>query len=105
MPITKFIESYCSNEIVEDVKRLMAEEMDLFSSSLFEGGVLKELMFQKADLISIHPKLKRVNLILLHISLTVSANCLLEYAGNKVWKEATYDLTLDYYLRGPLKTS
>lgn len=97
MPIVKFVVDYCSKQVIGDIKRLMEEDKSLFAVTSTPG--LKnahDIIFQDAAVISVHPRLKTANLILLHISLQVeSKGC---FDGYDDWCQVTSEITLDYYL-------
>ena len=98
MPITKFIIQYCSKQIIEDIKRLMSEEKDIFVPKGKDIQKLHEMDCQKVEIISVHPHLKTANLILLHISLAVESYSLCRFKTYDDWLLHESNITLDYYL-------
>lgn len=99
MPIVKFVIEHCSKAVIEDVKRLMEEDKSLFAVTLTPGlKKVHDIIYQNAAVISVHPRLKTPNLILLHISLQVESEGCFGFDGYDDWCRVTSELTLDYYL-------
>lgn len=99
MPIVTFIIEHCSKEVIEDIKRLMAEDKSLFAvTSNPDLKQVHDMIFQGASMISIHPRLKTATLILLHISLQVESEGCFGFDGYDEWCRIRSELTLDYYL-------
>ena len=99
MPIVKFVIDHCSKQVIGDIKRLMEEDKELFSvSSDKDFKRVHDIIFQSAGVISVHPRLKTSNLILLHISLQVESEGCFGFDGYDDWCQVTSEVTLDYYL-------
>lgn len=99
MPIVRFVIEYCSKEVVGDIKRLMEEDKSLFAVTSTPGlKKVHDIIYQNAAVISVHPRLKTTNLILLHISLQVESEGCFGFDGYDDWCRVTSELTLDYYL-------
>ena len=99
MPIVKFVIEHCSKEVIGDIKRLMEEEKSLFAVTSTPGlKKVHDIIYQNATVISVHPRLKTANLILLHISLQVDSEGCFGFDGYDDWCRVTSELTLDYYL-------
>lgn len=99
MPIVKFIMDKCSKQVVSDIKRLMEDDKELFSVSPDKAiKKVHDIIFQNASVISVHPRLKTSNLILLHVSLQVESEGCFCFDGYDDWCRVTSELTLDYYL-------
>ncbi|GGE27183.1 ImmA/IrrE family metallo-endopeptidase [Streptococcus himalayensis] len=99
MPIVKFVIDHCSKEVIEDIKRLMEEDKSLFAVTSTPGlKTVHDIIFQSATVISVHPRLKTANLILLHINFQVDSEGCFGFDGYDDWCQVTSDLTLDYYL-------
>ncbi|MFU2163808.1 ImmA/IrrE family metallo-endopeptidase [Streptococcus pluranimalium] len=99
MPIVKFVIEHCSKAVIEDIKRLMEENKSLFTVTSTPGlKVVHDIFYQRAGVISVHPRLKTANLILLHVSLQVESEGCFGFDGYDDWCQVTSELTLDYYL-------
>ena len=99
MPIVKFVIEKCSKQVIGDVKRLMEEEKSLFSiSPTHDVKKVHDILFQKASVVAVHPRLKTANLILLHLSLQVESEGCFGFDGYDDWCHMTSEITLDYYL-------
>lgn len=99
MPIVKFVIEHCSKEVIGDIKRLMEEDKSLFAVTSTPGlKKVHDIIYQNAAVISVHPRLKTANLILLHISLQVESEGCFGFDGYDDWCRVTSELTLDYYL-------
>ncbi|HEM3512534.1 ImmA/IrrE family metallo-endopeptidase [Streptococcus suis] len=99
MPIEKFIIDHCSKEVIGDIKRLMGEDKSLFSVTSTPGlNKVHDIIYQSAGVISVHPRLKTSNLILLHISLQVDSEGCFGFDGYDDWCQVSSEITLDYYL-------
>lgn len=99
MPIVKFVIENCSEVVIRDVKRLMEEDKSLFTiSSTYDVKKVHDIFFQKASVVAIHPRLKAVNLILLHISLVIDSEGCFGFEDHDDWCQMTSEITLDYYL-------
>lgn len=99
MPIVKFVIDHCSKQVIGDIKRLMGEAKSLFAvTSTPELKNVHDIIFQDAAVISVYPRLKTANLILLHISLQVESEGCFGFDGYDDWCQVTSEVTLDYYL-------
>lgn len=99
MPILTFLLEKCSKDIVLDVKRLMEEDKSLFLVSKdSDFKKIHNFEFLGAAVVSVHPRLKNANLILLHVSLHVETDGFFGFEGYDDWRQVTSEVTLDYYL-------
>ena len=97
MPISTFIIQNCFEQIIQDLKKLLYKNNRIF---IHENENIQEcqgMELGKAVVINVHPRLKKANLILLHVGLEVELGVRSPKESN-ILIPVRNQVTLDYYL-------